>query len=209
MNRIKLIFVIVGLLGLIACEDGASIKINNQTNHNVYAIIEGNELTVAGGQSQKVGVDTHRKVFLFDDGKTNKTIQIVGETFRIWDDYEETYLSETDLKVYPGKTYNVYCSPNSASVKVVNNSESPIETLNYRKNKLYNPGDWFNVTFEPPLEKGDFAYYHLVPQTQENRFFYNFSLVSNNETIYSIGNEFDGVELFMDQQHLIVIEEEE
>ncbi len=209
MYKIKILLVIlVALIGLIACEDGASIKVHNQTSHNVYGEVDGIEFTVAGATTKKINVDTNRKVFLFEDGKTSKTLSLVGETYRIWDEFYGVPQSETDIKLYPGKSYDVFCSPNSASVKVINNSEYSIYKLNYRKNELFSPGQWFNITYDPPLEKGDFAYYHLAPQTEENRFFYNFSVENQDEVIYSIGNEFDGVELFMDEQHLIIIEEE-
>ncbi len=206
MNKIKFILlIVVGLILLVGCEEGASIKIINETNYNVYAEIDGDNYTVSGDSSTKINVDTKEKVFLFDDGVTKKTLKIEGETFRIWDDYEGLPLEETEVKVTPGKTYNIYCSANSASVKVVNNSTRDISKLSYRMRTQFSSSELFSITFDPPLTTGEFAYEHIIPQTEENRFYYNFEVESDGELIYSIGDQFQGVELFMGQQHLIEI----
>jgi len=207
MKEIRFVLLmIVSLALMVGCEDGAAVKVVNQTSYNVYGEIDGEEFTVAGNSNHTVDVDTDEKVFLIDDGVTKKTIKLEGETFRIWDYYEETPHNETEIKVTPGKTYKVYCKPNSASVKVVNNSDYAITKLRYRKNTQFSTGLWFMVTYDPPLESGEFAYYHLLPQTEENRFFYNFEVIAGDELVYEIGNEFEGVMLFMDDQHLISIE---
>ncbi len=206
MKGIKFILVIiVGLLLLVACEDGATIKITNQTNHNVYAEIDGIEVVIEGQESKSVSLETDERVIFFSDGKTKKTLKIEGETYRIWDAYNEIFPTETEIKVTPGKTYRVFCSPTDASVKVINNSEYPITSLRYRVNKQFVTSEWFYITYDPPLVSGDFAYYHLAPQTEQNRIYYNFMVESEGEIIYSIGDEFQGVELLMDQQHLIEI----
>ena len=207
MKRIKFILLtFIALVLLIACEDGASIKVINQTNFNVYAEVDGNDFIVSGQSSYKVDVDTDEKVFLFDDGVTKKTLHLVGETFRIVDSYDNVVYDEVEIKVTPGETYNVYCKPRWASVKIINNSDYKITKLNYRKNSQFAPGAWFNIIFDTPLEFGDFAYYHLAYQTAENRFYYNFEVESGGEIIYSAGDEFQGIELSLDEQHLIVIE---
>ena len=209
MNRMKFILlIIVGLILLVGCEEGASIKIINRTNYNVYAEVDGEEFTVTGNSSYKVNVDTDEKIFLIDDGVTYKNLQLVGETFLIWDNYDNMIYNQTDVKVTPGKTYNVYCTPNKASVKVINNSDHKITELKYRINKQFSTSEWFVISYDPPLERGDFAYYHLLYQTEENRFFYNFTVEADGEVIYSIGDQFQGVELSLDEQHLIVIEDD-
>jgi hypothetical protein len=208
MNKIKTILVIlVGLIGLVACEEGGSIKINNQTSHNVYTEIEGVEYTISGSASKKVNVDTSKKIFLFSDGQTTTDIKLVGETYRIWDEYNDFPQDYTSITVTAGETYNIYCSPTTASVKIVNNSNKTVDKLSYRSVKQFSVGEWFYITYDPPLANDQFAYYHLNPQTQENRFFYNFKVEGQDQVLYSIGDEFEGVELFIDDQHLIIIEE--
>lgn len=209
MKMIKfMLLLVLGLIVLVGCEDGASIKIINQTNYNVYANVEGDSITVAGNSSYKVNVDTDEKVFLFDDGVTKKTLKIEGETFRMWDYYDERPYTETDIKLTPGKTYNVYCNANSASVKVINNSTKKIKYLKYQTHTQFSSGELFFTTYDPPLELGQFGYEHLAPQTEENRFFYSFQVETEDGTVYSFGNEFQGTELFMGEQYLIEIQEE-
>ena len=202
---IFILMVLVGFLLITGCEEGATIKIYNQTSHNLYAEIDFEEYLIEGNENKNIDVDTEEKVFLFDDGKTVKTIKLDGETYQLWDEYNEYLPGETSITVTPGKTYKIYCNPTSASVKLVNNSDYPINALRYRKNKEISPSEWFTITYDPPLENGDSAYYHLTPQTEQNRIFYNFSVESEGQVIYSIGDEFQGVELQLDQQHLIEI----
>lgn len=207
MNKIKFILLLIlGLIFLVGCEDGASVKIYNQTNYNVYAKIEGISFTVSGNSNQSVDVDTDEKVFLFDDGVTKKTLNLVGETFRVVDSYDNQVYGAVEIKVNPGKTYNVYCKPQWASVKIVNNSDYKVTKLNFRKNTQFSEGTWFNALYSPAIEKGDFAYEHIEYQTEENRFFYNFQVEAEGEIVYSIGDQFEGIELGLDEQHLIVIE---
>lgn len=206
MKKTKVILLLImGLLLFVGCEEGARVKVINQTKHNVYAEIDGKAFTVSGNSSYEVDVETKEKKFLFADGITKKTLKIEGETFRIWDDYEEVYNNQTSIKVTPGKTYNVYCTANSASVKVINNSAKKVTKLHYRKNSQFATGTWFTIIYDPPLEYEEFGYYHLTPQTEQNRFFYNFKVETESGEVTLIGDEFQGIELLKDEQFLIEI----
>ena len=81
-----------------------------------------------------------------------------------------------------------------------------ITKLTFRKNTQFSTWTWFHEYYDPPLEYGDIAYHHLAYQTAENRFYYNFEVEAEGEVIYSVGDQFQGIELGLDEQHLIVIE---
>lgn len=204
MKKIKfLLLVMFGLLVLVGCEDGAKLRITNRTNHNLYGEIGGNDFTIVGKAVFETDVDTDRKVPFFASGRTKKTLKLGGETFRIYDSYNEIYVEQTQIVLTPGETYTVFCSANSASVKVINLSDERLTDLRWRRISQFIISEWFTFSFDPPLEDGDYSFYHLGPQTEQNRFFYNFQLITESGETYTYGNDTAGVELTMDEQYLI------
>lgn len=204
MKKMKfLLLVMFGLLVLAGCEDGAKLRITNKTNHNLYGEIDDAEFTIAGKGVFQTNVDTDRKVPFFSDGRTKKTLKLGGETFRIYDSFNEVYVEQTRIVLTPGKTYTVFCSANSASVKVINLSDEKITELKWRRITQFTISEWFTVSFDPPLENEDYSFYHLAPQTEQNRFFYNFELKTESGETYTYGNDATGFALGLDEQHLI------
>ena len=198
-----LLLIIFAVLILTGCEDGAAIRITNQTNHNLYGSIDGIDFTIAGKEVYEVDVDTDRKVPFFADGRTKKMLTLRGETFRIFDEYNKIYYDQTEIIFTPGHTYKVYCSPNSASVKIINHSNQRITKLKYRKVTQFTNGELFLVTFDPPIEPGDFAYHNIAFQTNENRFYYTFVVETENGNSYDFGGNVEESYLSIDEQYLI------
>ena len=202
MKKIKLLLILTAMLVLIiGCESGGKIEIINATAYNVYTTIESTEYTVAGNSSKTVKVDTDKKIFLVDDGETKKSIDIDGETFRVFDSWDGHVVTNTTIKIEPGKTTRIYCAPNCASLKVVNNSDKYITKIEYRRVYQFDTRPWITKDFADSLGAGEFSYVQLEPYTEDNAFFYNFIVSFSDGTVRPYGTEQEGVYLSNNEQY--------
>ncbi len=203
MKKIIKLLMLIALLIVVGCEDGGKIKVVNNTSYNLYTSIENKDYTIAGNSEISVEVSTDDKVFLLDDGETKKNITIVGETYSMYDSYQQEFPTTTSVKVNPGETTKIYCSPNYSSLKVINNYELGISKIRFRQVNQFVTQEWNEKSYAIPFNNGDFRYIHLVPQTEENRFWYNFEVQFEDGTVIPYGTEYEGHFLNLDEQYLI------
>jgi hypothetical protein len=195
------------LLFAFGCEKGGHIKIYNQTSYPVYAGALGSNYTIGSDSTLTIKVDTGTSSIFNPDVGKNVELALLGETYQIWDAFEEQFIGATDVWVEAGKTTKVYLNPNRACVKVINETDRYIKkiivqrntnfttvTTNYDLlNNLLGPDEsWFKP--QPPADTAN-LYYYIV------------QVVFENDDTLTYGDEQNI--LHKDEQFLIHVTEEE
>ncbi len=120
------VLIVAIALILMGCESSGDLRINNRTSHNVYFTVNGSDYTVEGGQSKSVELDVDRDWQIFETNSKQYSLDLEGETYKIWDSYNGMYINHTDVDIENGKTLDVYAIPNLACIKIVNNGDLDI-----------------------------------------------------------------------------------
>jgi hypothetical protein len=132
------------LLLILGCASEAEIKVINRTNHNIYFGIDQPNHVLAGAEesnpTKSIFVDTGKKT-LFSAKTTTVDFYLEGETFlmQMSDDYGNVtgdFFNLTQLDLQQDEVRKVYCDPTHAGVKVLNNFQQTISSLQYTANNL-------------------------------------------------------------------------
>lgn len=189
------------LLTITACEKDGAIKIYNHTSFPLYAGIASDEYVIPGGASKSIPVTTPRSSVFNPDVEKKVLLDLIGETYMIYDDYLEQYVRQTNVYVKPGKTTNIYINPNLASVKVRNLSDSLITQVIVERHQSQNTYyDTYNVNI--PLE-GEWNA-PTMAATANNQFYLRVRVVFSGGSQFQYGGSTTIKE--KDEQFLITVQ---
>jgi len=185
MKRVKILkYLFLSLMSiflLIGCTGEGKIKIHNNTNHELFAEIDGKDYIIPASiindsindiETISVGFDIE-KGSLFSDNEKEVNVSLFGPTFAIMASYtsEDTiFTDETKVTIKDGKTTNIYTKANTAGVRIINNSNQKIIyafSTFYFSNVTSNIG--MDIDF--PIMVGESKFQRIYPS-------------SNNETFY-------------------------
>jgi hypothetical protein len=202
MQLILLLAISLALLILTGCDKDGDLKIINRTDYNVYAGVSGSLYTIPADSTLKLHITTGRQTPF--DSNVGKYVEVFleGETYQIWDAYEETYIPSTEVWINAGKTTNIYLDPNRASVKVVNQSGQYIKRILVQRNTTYNTT---TQTYEFPdlLPPGGVWHKQQNPATPQAMYYYLVQVVFENDTILTYGDT--GNILYKGDQFLVTV----
>jgi hypothetical protein len=132
----NLIYIVLLALLLTACSSDGTLKITNRTRHEIYLSIDGVDYTLSGSQAPdlispvlEIDLPTESD-FLGNSGKAY-ILDIVGETFALWDSFDHIVVPSTEVTINPDKTTTVFCDPDYACVRITNNSNVIVAFANY------------------------------------------------------------------------------
>lgn len=205
MNKLYLPILLLILLILAGCESGAKFRVINRSNHNLYVQVEnGQEVVIPGQGEHSWDIETDTEHFLTGHVEKEVRVRIVGETYHIYDEYEEVYTDTTLVVLRAGETRNAYISPNRASIKIVNNSSQAMTgAVLYRHNAI-NPT---TIAVLGELQPGGFTFRRVDYATPQNVFYYYAQVQMADGSSYEFGGP-DTV-LDKDQQFLITLTDPE
>ncbi len=196
---------LLALLFLAACESGGNFRVINQTSYPVYVTLgEEEELAIPAGSEHIFAVETATQNILNPDVSAEVPVRLVGETYQIYDEQNETFTDTTRVVIRAGETTNAYINPNRASFKVVNNSSQDVlQATLYKHN-------FVGVVASSELglvESGKFGYLPVEYATSSNNFYYYATVRMEDGSIYSYGDATNI--LLVDQQFLITVNDPE
>lgn len=186
---------------LSACESGGKFVVFNRTSHPIWASVnEADTLAIAAGEQHSYDIDTDSQSFLTGEVKRNIKVKMYGETYSLYDDYEEGFTDSTVVTIKAGKTLNAYLDPNRASIKVVNNRSAAIafaEIWQHKNNYQYRVATLSNIA------SGSSAWQRVDYATPTNNFYYRVVVMMETGEALNYG----GPETILanDQQFLITI----
>jgi len=178
MSKLTLLLVALAALLTVACSSQADIKFINRTSGNLYITVDGHSHTLAPNDTRnstlKVSTDADFSWFL-NETKTRVIIQnLTGETF--WLDSTQPSLATTTAYVKADEIYKIYCDPNCAALRVVNNSSQEVSSIHVIKTGATGGTfDWW-LTLAGNTGPGQTSFYRLAPATTTNFFDYQFQV---------------------------------
>lgn len=200
---LPLLLVIIFMAG--GCKDGASIRVVNRSDHNLYVQVEnGSEVVIPGQGEHNWDIDTDTESFLSGHVEKDVTVRIVGETYHIFDEWEEVYTDSAQMVLRAGETRNVYINPNRASIKIVNQSSQAMNGAVLYRHNFVNAS---TVAVLGELQPGELIFKRVDYATPTTQFYYYAIVQMADGTVYEFGGP-DSV-LDKDQQLLITLEDPE
>ncbi len=196
---------LAALIFLAACQSGGEFRVINRTSFPLYVAVEdADKVAIPGGEEETFSVDTEDQ-HIFNPGVEKEVaVRMIGETYQIWDDYEEAWTDSTSVRIKVGETANAFIDPNRASFKVVNNSSQAIVSAQlFRHNFVASSF----VADLGRIEPGDFKFLCVNYATPNNNFYYLAVLETEDEATHSFGNETNVIQ--EDEQFLITLEDPE
>ncbi|MFB3844605.1 MAG: hypothetical protein ACE14O_02495 [Candidatus Cloacimonadaceae bacterium] len=177
------------LLLLFGCEKGGNIRIFNRTSHPVYVGALGSVYTVDGDSTLTLDVDTPTSTPFTNDTGRWVELALQGETYEIWDDYEEEFVGKTDVWVETGKTTKVYLHPNRACIKIFNESHWYIKHI-----MIQRVTNFTFVTYEYDflgnlIAPGQIWYKTMTPADSVNHYAYRGRVIFENDQYYDFGSD--------------------
>ncbi len=134
---------------LSACESGGKLQVFNHCSYPAYIRVDNmDQKTIPAGESVSYNIDTDTQNVFTGEVKKKLKLWLVGETYSIYDQVQNIYIDSTWIEVKAGKTYSIYCNPNRASVKIVNNSDQIItqaEIWQHSPLTYYQVGVMYNI----------------------------------------------------------------
>ncbi len=206
MKRYQLLLLpLLALLFLTACESGGNFRVINQTSYPVYVTLgEEEELAIPAGTEHIFAVATGSQHILNPDVRVEVPVRLIGETYRIYDEGNETYTDTTRVEIRAGETTTAYINPNRASFKVVNNSSQTITQANLYKHNFVGVVASHELG---PVAPGKFSYLPVEYATSSNNFYYYATVELEDGTVYNYGDPTNILEV--DQQFLITLNDPE
>jgi hypothetical protein len=195
-----LLLLIIAAAGLASagCEKDGKVRIINRTSFPLHAVVLDAAYTIAPDASKTIEVTTGTQTPLSDDVGKYVQVSLLGETYQIWDAFENHYVDSTFVWVNAGKTTSIYTFPNRASVKVSNQSGLHIKRVIIQRNtNLTSNTD----TYDIDLPNGKSWFKPIPYATEENSFFLIVQAVFDDDTgeIYGSPQTIIG----LDEQFLI------
>ncbi len=194
--------IIVFALILSGCESSGELRVRNRTNNIVYFTIDGSSYEVPGQESKTVDLYVDRDWEIFETNSKEYLLEIEGETFLIWDEYNDIYIKDTEVVIEDGKTLDVYAIATHACVKVVNNTDQPVisVTCDRYDNGLATSHDV--ELLDANIPAGEDWFYRLQPSYENHDLSYGFTITMDD-------GSFDNAEatiLEVDDCYLIELE---
>jgi hypothetical protein len=185
------LFLILLLLAFVAislvttgCEKDGKIRIVNRTSYPLYASVQGDNMTIAGGEARSVEVTTRTQSPLTDEVSKYVKVDLQGETFQIYDEFLQRFVDSTYVLVKAGKTTSIYAQPNRACIKVVNHSGQHIsQIITHRHTEQNTITDFYNVD----LPNNASWFKQEPPATTSNSFYFTVDVVFDDSTILTFG----------------------
>lgn len=188
------------LLLLSACESGAKFRVINATNHPAYASVANSELvTIPGGEEYVFDIDTDTQSFLTGEVKRKVPVVAYGETYSLIDDISRPQQDSTEITLKAGKTLNAFLHANRASVKIVNNLDTPIVHAEVWQNKVNYLSEVRIASFSD-IAGGTQRWLRVRPVGQSDPFYYQVK-------IYLEGSQ-DTPLIFGDIENLLAVDEQ-
>ncbi len=190
MNKLFLIFLILSTIIITNCERKGNMEIINKTHQNVYyRLNNSNENIVLPGDSTHIYNYSLGKETLFT--KPEKTIffnYIAGETFSLDGDF-----TQTTVTIKSEKTTRLYLNPTHAGIKIINNSNKVITSLQTIMHKGIVIKESGNLILDHNLTPDNeryfrIPYYSSLEQNIENRFYYQFKVQTDDLQVYTFGD---------------------
>lgn len=199
------LLLLAALVFLAACQSGGEFRVINRTSFPLYIAVEdADEVIIPGGEEEIFSVDTEKQ-HIFNPGVEKEIgVRMIGETYQIWDDYEDAYTDSTTVKIKVGETTNAFIDPNRASFKVVNNSSQAIVSAQlFRHNFVASSF----VADLGRIEPGQFKFLCVNYATPNNNFYYLAVLETEDEATHSFGDDTNIIQ--EDEQFLVSLEDPE
>ncbi|MBM4402767.1 MAG: hypothetical protein FJ042_00015 [Candidatus Cloacimonetes bacterium] len=185
---------------LAACESGGKIRVINRTDYPMYASVDREQTIVIPGDSEHVfEIDTDTQTFYSGEVKKQAWLKLIGETYTIFDHFEEVYVDSTQITVRAGKTLNVFLDANRASVKILNSSD-----LNIVRAEIYQDFGAYDqvVGLLENIAPGEERFLRVNYATPTSQFFYRVRIMDENNLVYNYGG--NQTILTVGQQFLVV-----
>lgn len=185
-------FILLGSLLLLlgACESGGKFNMVNETSFPIYASVEdGATVTIPAQEHRVFEIDTDSQSFLTGEVKRKIPVHVKGETFSLFDKYENKFVDSTFVTIKAGKTTNVFMKPNRASIKIIN--ERP-ETIYLVEISLISPTtDYIVATLDIDIPSEEIFCYRVKPATLQDNFTYKATVylegLENPQNFYASG----------------------
>jgi hypothetical protein len=175
------------LFFLTGCEKDGNLRIVNRTSYPAYASVLGSSYTIPADSSLKVHVTTGRQSLF--DSSVGRYVELFleGETYQIWDAYEEQFVPKTEVWVNAGKTTSVYMDANRACIKVINQTTANIKRIIVQRNTTMATQ---TITYEldPMLAPGGSWYEQQVPATVQYPYYYIVQIFFEDDTSLTYGD---------------------
>jgi len=199
---LQLLILLAIVLLASGCEKDGHIRIINRTDYPVYAGAFGVLHTLPGNSDLKIFVRTGRQSPFDSNVGTYVTLDLVGETYQIWDAYLERYVDSTYVWVNAGKTTNVFVNANRACIKVVNNSQWWIKKIFIQ---THTPSGITTKEHSVYLAPGEDWFLQQNPSTATFTYAYIVQVMFENDTVLTYGNNqnylYLGDRFLVDVQH--------
>jgi len=180
------------------CEKNGKIQIHNRTSFPVYANILDEAYTVEPATSRIIDVPTDTQTPFTGIVSKQVKVDLIGETFQIWNPETEQYQNSTYTTVNAGETTNIYTLPNRASVKVENHSGMHIKEVLIQRNTTLTS---FTETHIVDLPNGETWFTPVAYATADNSFYLHVQVIFDDDSVQDFGNEQTIIHL--DEQFLI------
>lgn len=199
----KTLFLLLALLLLIVagCDSGANLRIINRSNHSLYVRIDNGATQVIPAQGENSWeIATRTQYPLTNVVKQRVKVGIIGETYHMYDEYEELWLDETDIMLGVGEHRKIYIWPNRASIKIVNHSSQKIDRTVILKNDFVVAHSYRVLE---AVAAGDSTFVRVDYVTPGNQFYYlvKLEMEGGKELFYGTPSDILGI----DQQFRIVL----
>ncbi len=188
------------LLGIAGCEKGAKLKIYNRTSYPVYAGALGEAYTIPADSVLSLDISTSSTSIFNPDVGKYVTLDLVGETYQIWDSFLEAFVDSTYVWVDAGETTKVYIDPNRASVKVLNHSTQWIKKIIISRGTL---SGTLVTGYDVYLGPGAKWFKQVPPADPSHNYYYIVQVQFENDDIISFGSNTNV--LHVDEQFLVTV----
>lgn len=189
------------MLLLAACDSGGKFRVVNQSNHPLYVQVgTEDEVTIPGGAEHTFDVSTETEHFFNPDVEKEVPVHMIGETYQIYDEEEETFTDSTTVTVKVGETTSAYITPNRAGFKIINTSAHGIESVFLYKHNFVAAS---LIAALGPLAPGESRFLPVDYATASNNFYYYATVEMDDSSILTFGDQTNV--LLKDQQFLITL----
>jgi len=199
MNKIYLPILLLLLLILAGCESGAKFRVVNRSNYNLYVQVENDaEVVIPGLGEHSWDIETDTEHFFTGHVEKEVRVRMVGETYHIFDEYEEEYTDTTLVVLRAGETRNAFITPNRASVNIVNQSSQAMTGAVIYKHNFINAT---TIAVLGELLPGAFTFRRVDYATPTNNFYYYVQIQMADGSVY----EYGGPETVLDKDQQLLI----
>lgn len=166
-------FILLGsvLFLLSACESGGKFNMVNETSFPIYTSVHGGPIvTIPAQENREFKIDTDSQSFLTGEVSRTVAVKVKGETFSLFDDYENKDVDSTYVTIRAGKTTNAFLKPNKASIKILNERPETISLVEIRH--ISPTTDYVVATLDIDILSGGNFWYRVKPATLQDNYTY-------------------------------------